>query len=171
MISIKCPYCNVGLKIDEKKIPSSINSFKCPKCKEPISVSSLEQYGSLRKAEVTTVVVAPKQTVAGTLTVLANSETPAQVLNLNEGSLTIGRKSNASKATIGIVSEDKYMSREHIKLEVKKENGGGFKHFLSDNNSKNKTLYNSNYLEDGEVVVLKNNDEIIIGKTILRFNE
>ena len=42
---------------------------------------------------------------------------------------------------------------------------------LSDNNSKNHTLYNSNYLENGEIVVLNNNDEIIIGRTVLRFNE
>lgn len=38
-------------------------------------------------------------------------------------------------------------------------------------NSKNHTLYNSNYLENGEIVVLNNNDEIIIGRTVLRFNE
>lgn len=31
--------------------------------------------------------------------------------------------------------------------------------------------YNSNYLENGEIVVLNNNDEIIIGRTVLRFNE
>lgn len=36
---------------------------------------------------------------------------------------------------------------------------------------KNHTLYNSNYLENGEIVVLNNNDEIIIGRTVLRFNE
>ncbi len=29
----------------------------------------------------------------------------------------------------------------------------------------------SNYLENGEIVVLNNNDEIIIGRTVLRFNE
>jgi pSer/pThr/pTyr-binding forkhead associated (FHA) protein len=54
---------------------------------------------------------------------------------------------------------------------VKHEGGGVYKHFLSDNNSKNKTLYNNTCLENGEVVVLKDNDEIVIGKTILRFNE
>ena len=62
------------------------------------------------------------------------------------------------------------MSREHLRLEVKKEERGGYKHYLSDNNSKNHTLYNNKYLEDGEIVVLQDNDEIIIGHTILRFN-
>ena len=31
----------------------------------------------------------------------------------------LGRKSNASNATIGIVTTDKSMSREHIRIEVK----------------------------------------------------
>ena len=57
------------------------------------------------------------------------------------------------------------------RIEVKKDVKGGYKHYLSDNNSKNHTLYNSNYLENGEIVVLNNNDEIIIGRTVLRFNE
>ena len=69
------------------------------------------------------------------------------------------------------MTADKSMSREHIRIEVKKDAKGGYKHYLSDNNSKNHTLYNSNYLENGEIVVLNNNDEIIIGRTVLRFNE
>ena len=55
--------------------------------------------------------------------------------------------------------------------EVKKDSKGRYKHYLSDNNSKNHTLYNSNYLENGEVVVLNDGDEIVIGHTTLRFNE
>ena len=171
MISIKCPYCKVGLKIDEAKIPSTIESFKCPKCTKPIAVSLLGQLRSLNKTETPTVVVKHRNATSGTITVLPNSDTPAQTFLLHEGILIAGRKSEASKATIGIVTMDKCMSREHIKIEVKHEGGGVYKHFLSDNNSKNKTLYNNTCLENGEVVVLKDNDEIVIGKTILRFNE
>ena len=32
MISIKCPHCQVGLKVDEGKLPLGITSFKCPNC-------------------------------------------------------------------------------------------------------------------------------------------
>lgn len=171
MISIKCPYCNIGLKIDETKIPSTLDSFKCPKCKKPIEVSLLRQYGSLTKIDTPTLIVKQRNVNAGTITVIANSDTPPQTFLLNEGTLIVGRKTNASQASIGIVTLDKCMSREHIKIEVKKESPSGYKYYLSDNNSKNKTLYNNNYLENGEVVVLKDNDEIMIGKTILRFNE
>lgn len=171
MISVKCPHCHVGLKVDEGKIPLDITSFKCPKCKQLIPVSLLSQKKGDRTSESETVLIQPLRMTTGHLSVIANDDTPEQTFPLQEGSYTIGRKSNASNATIGIVTTDKFMSREHIRIEVKKDAKGGYKHYLSDNNSKNHTLYNSNYLEDGEIVVLKNNDEIIIGHTVLRFNE
>ena len=171
MISVKCPHCHVGLKVDEGKIPLDITSFKCPKCKQLIPVSLLSQKKGDRTSESETVLIQPLRMTTGHLSVIANDDTPEQTFPLQEGSYTIGRKSNASNATIGIVTTDKSMSREHIRIEVKKDAKGGYKHYLSDNNSKNHTLYNSNYLENGEIVVLKNNDEIIIGHTVLRFNE
>lgn len=171
MISVKCPHCHVGLKVDEGKIPLDITSFKCPKCKQPIPVSLLSQEKSNSSSESETVLVQPLRMTTGRLSVIANADTPEQTIPLQEGVYTIGRKSNASQATIGIETVDKSMSREHIRVEVKKDAKGGYKHYLSDNNSKNRTLYNSNYLEDGEIVVLNNNDEIIIGRTVLRFNE
>ena len=171
MISVKCPHCHVGLKVDEGKIPLDITSFKCPKCKQLIPVSLLSQKKGDRTSESETVLIQPLRMTTGHLSVIANDDTPEQTFPLQEDSYTIGRKSNASNATIGIVTTDKSMSREHIRIEVKKDAKGGYKHYLSDNNSKNHTLYNSNYLEDGEIVVLKNNDEIIIGHTVLRFNE
>ncbi|RHJ91400.1 FHA domain-containing protein [Parabacteroides bouchesdurhonensis] len=172
MISVKCPHCHVGLKVDEGKIPPGITSFKCPKCKRPIPVSYLSQENSrndLNDSE--TVLVQPVKNSTGKLTVIADEDTQEQVFLLYEGVIIVGRKSNASKATIGIMTADRSMSREHIRIEIKKDPKGGYKHYLSDNNSKNHTLYNSNYLENGEVVVLNNNDEIIIGRTVLRFNE
>ena len=146
MISVKCPHCHVGLKVDEGKIPLDITSFKCPKCRQPIPVSLLSMEKGSVASESETVLIQPFRMTTGHLSVIAT-------------------------ATIGIVTADKSMSREHIRIEVKKDAKGGYKHYLSDNNSKNHTLYNSNYLENGEIVVLNNNDEIIIGRTVLRFNE
>lgn len=102
---------------------------------------------------------------------MADENTRQQIFPLPEGINIIGRKSSqSSQATIHIETADRTMSREHIRIEVRKDSKG-FKHFLSDNNSKNHTLYNSSYLEKGEIVILNNNDEIIIGNTTLRFNE
>jgi predicted Zn finger-like uncharacterized protein len=173
MISVKCPHCHVGLKVDEDKLPSNITSFKCPKCKSPIPVSLLvkEERASV-PASADTEFLRPLKKNIGTLTVIPDANTPEQVFLLCEGVIIVGRQSShPSQATIRIQTTDHSMSREHIRIEIKKDARGGYKHYLSDNNSKNRTLYNSNFLEDEEVVILNNNDEIIIGHTVLRFNE
>ena len=172
MISVKCPHCNVGLKVDERKLPADITSFKCPKCKCLIPVSTLSQKeGEGVSSFSETALLRIPQKGTGKITVLADDDTPGQEFPLHEGVSIIGRKSsNPSRTTIGIETADKSMSREHIRIEVKKNTKGGYKHYLSDNNSRNHTLYNSNYLGDGEEVILNDNDEIIIGRTVLRFN-
>ena len=166
MISIRCPHCHVGLKVDETKIPSGITSFKCPKCKGsiPVALLSVEESG-----EKPTELVSSVTTNTGRITVLPNPDTKEQVFPLYEGTYIIGRKSASSKANIAIETMDRSMSREHIRIEVKKDASGRYKHFLSDNNSKNHTLYNNNILETGEVMVLNDKDEIVLGHTILRF--
>lgn len=172
MISLKCPHCQVGLKVAEEKIPLGITSFKCPKCKEPIPLSLLSRKTPSPDTDSETVLVASAKTTGfGKLTVLADTDTPEQIIPLREGMFVIGRRSSASNATIPISTADRTMSREHIRLEVKKDVKGHYKHYLSDNNSKNHTLFNNSYLEKGEVVVLNDGDEIILGHTVIRFNE
>jgi len=173
MISVKCPHCKIGLKVDESKIPQDIDSFKCPKCKKEIPVSFVEQKVG-READVDTRVVRQKAKKCGlgTLTVVAAADTLQQEFQLREGVIVVGRKAKVSTASICIKTEDKTMSRSHICIEVKKNpNGNGYLHYLSDNNSKNHTLYNGKCIESGEVVVLKDNDIIVLGRTIVRFNE
>jgi len=173
MISVKCPHCKIGLKVDETKIPQDIVSFKCPKCKKDIPVSFVEQMLE-QVTDVETVVVSPKakQIGVGVLTVLPSADTPQQEFQLSEGVMIVGRKAKVSTATICIKTDDKTMSRNHLRIEVKKNpKGKGYFHYLSDNNSKNNTLYNGKCIENGEVVVLKDNDVIVLGRTIIRFNE
>lgn len=171
MISIKCPHCHIGLKIDETKIPISVKEFKCPKCKQPIMVSILDQYKNNQSDEITSVINKSRITKKGTITVFSTDETPNQIYDLHEGISVIGRKTESSNVTIGIITQDKLMSRKHIKIEVVKNKIGEYTHLLSDMNSKNKTMYNNDYMEKDEIIVLQNGDEITIGKTKLRFNE
>ncbi|MDR0698290.1 MAG: FHA domain-containing protein [Tannerella sp.] len=172
MIPIKCPHCQVRLKVDETRIPEGIVSFKCPKCKREIPISYLKQKTG-NDVEEETLVVLPKlkKTGIGRLTVLPDSDTPRQEFQLNEGVIIVGRKAKVSTAAICIQTNDKTMSRSHLCIEVKKNPKGGYFHCLSDNNSKNNTLYNGKYIENGDVVVLKDNDEIVMGRTTVRFNE
>ena len=171
MISVKCPHCQIGLKVDEAKLPSHITSFKCPKCKQGIPVSTLLVADKAGDADLDTVVLHPKQKQLGSLKVLANDDTSEQVFPLTEGLSVIGRKSSTSSATIKIETSDRSMSRSHLCIEVKNDEKGGYKHLLSDNRSKNNTLYNNSFLEEGEVIVLKDGDEFVIGKTVIQFNK
>jgi len=171
MIPVKCPHCLVGLKVEEQKIPKGINFFKCPKCKHDIPLSFLESKRERHTGEINTVVFQASKVEGGKLTVFEDANTNEQIFQLEEGHYVVGRKSSASDANICIETKDKMMSRNHLRIDVKKDAQGGLIHCLSDNQSKNRTVYNGNYLEDGEEVVLRDNDEIQIGQTRLRFNE
>ncbi|MDR1762352.1 MAG: zinc-ribbon domain-containing protein [Dysgonamonadaceae bacterium] len=168
MISIRCPHCQVGLKVDENKIPANIQTFKCPKCKSPIEVAFV--LGNKPEDDSETLVLSgAKPATAGSLHVLPNDLTPEQNILLSEGVNIVGRKSAATPSPTAIETTDKLMSRAHIGVEVRKDEKGENIHYLYDNKSKNRTLYNSRYIEPGEVVVLKNGDEIQIGQTRLVF--
>ena len=168
MIPVKCPHCKVGLKVDETKIPEGIASFKCPKCRHDVPVSYLK---TEQPTDSETVLIRPIREGCGRLMVVANPDTPEQIFPLREGIFIVGRKASVSEATIRIETGDKEMSRNHMRIEVKKSNRGSYIHMLSDYQSKNHTQYNGRSLDKGEVVVLKDNDEIKIGHTYVRFKE
>lgn len=65
MISVKCPHCHVGLKVDEGKIPLDITSFKCPKCRQPIPVSLLSMEKGSVASESETVLIQPFRMTTG----------------------------------------------------------------------------------------------------------
>lgn len=122
MISLRCPHCNVGLNVKEEKIPAGRETFNCPRCKQAIPVTVLkrntEQDFSVSSE---TVLLQPRKTTSGKLTVISSADHQEQVFPLSEGVFVIGRKSSKpSTATIGILTADKSMSREHIRIEVKK---------------------------------------------------
>lgn len=170
MISIKCPHCQVSLKVNEGKLPLGITSFKCPNCKQAIPITLVTgNKGNGTEQEPETVLLHPVKPGIGRIEVLPNDLTPSQTIPLTEGILILGRKSQHSPASHPIETQDLLMSRSHICIEVKADGKGGYKHLLKDNNSKNHTLYNQHYLEKDEVVVLHDGDEIVIGRTTLRF--
>jgi predicted Zn finger-like uncharacterized protein len=172
MISIRCPHCQVGLKVDETKIPANLQTFNCPKCRKPIPVSYVTKDPNQDDSETVILSIAgAKDIKSGRLRVLANEFTPEQTIQLLEGINIIGRKSPSKDSATAIETKDKLMSRTHIGIEIRKDAKGNFIHYLYDNKSTNRTLYNSNFIEPGEIVILKNNDEIQIGQTHLIFEE
>jgi predicted Zn finger-like uncharacterized protein len=173
MISIRCPHCHVGLKVDESKIPANIQTFNCPKCKQPIPVSYVLKNQVADDSE--TVILSftgDKNAKIGKIHVLPNDLTPEQTIQLVEGVNIVGRKSPIQQTATSIETRDKLMSRTHIGIEVRKDaEKSDYIYYLYDNKSTNRTLYNNKYIEPGEVITLKNNDEIQIGQTRLIFKE
>ena len=168
MIPVKCPHCRTGLKVDETKIPKGITSFKSPQCKHDIPVSYLTQRAADGGSE--TVLLRPVEKRQGRITVLAAFDTPEQLFPLSEGTHIVGRKSSTTEAAIAIETSDRTMSRSHARIDVRRDRRGNLIHTLSDCQSKNHTLYNGVSLSAGETVVLKDNDELRLGRTTLRFN-
>jgi len=173
MISVRCPHCQVGLKVNETKIPANLQTFNCPKCKQPIAVSYVVNSSQPVDDSETIIlsVTEGKNTKYGKLHVLPNEYTSEQFIRLSEGVNIIGRKSPSKESATAIDTKDKLMSRSHIGIEVRADAKGKQNHYLYDNKSTNRTLYNKNYIEPGEIVILKNNDEIQIGQTCLIFEE
>lgn len=170
MISIRCPHCQIGLKVDEAKMPDNIQTFNCPKCKKPIPVTMVTE----RHDDSETVILSSagsKNTKVAKLHVFPNEFTPEQWIYLSEGINIIGRKSASQESKTCIDTKDKLMSRNHIGIEIRKDAQDNYNYYLYDNKSTNRTLYNSNYIEPGEIVILKDKDEIQIGQTRLVFEE
>jgi predicted Zn finger-like uncharacterized protein len=173
MISIRCPHCHIGLKVDESKIPANIQTFNCPKCKQPIPVNYVIKKPVADDSE-TVILSFPgtKDAKIGKIHVLPNDSTPEQTIQLMEGVNIIGRKSVVQTSPTAIETTDKLMSRSHIGVEIRKDvNKGDYIYYLYDNKSTNRTLYNNKYIEPGEVVTLKHSDEIQIGQTRLIFKK
>lgn len=96
----------------------------------------------------------------------------ASKFSVKAGINIIGRKADStSTAKIEIETNDKLMSREHLKIEVVKYSNDEYNYLLSDNVSKNQTRHNNHYLDKGEIIVLRNQDEIKIGNTKIQFNK
>ena len=131
MISLKCPHCKVGLKVDESKIPSGITSFKCPKCKAEIPLTYLADRPQ-KESDSETIVVSQQHQhqEAGRLTVLPDENTLQQEFSLHAGILVVGRKANVSTATISVPTEVKTMSSGHVRIDVKHTPSGACSHYL-----------------------------------------
>lgn len=90
---------------------------------------------------------------------------------LKRGVNTIGRRSKEPKAQITMPTQDSFMSRCHIKIEVNKLPSGIIEHLLVDNGSVNGVFLNGERLCPGQVVVLEPDDELRLGHTTFIFRK
>lgn len=96
---------------------------------------------------------------------------PQHSFILKHGVNTIGRHSKEPKAQITMPTQDSFMSRCHIKIEVNKLPSGIIKHLLVDNDSVNGVFLNGKRILPGQVVVLEPEDKLRLGHTTFVFRK
>lgn len=86
---------------------------------------------------------------------------------LSEGINIVGRKSESSKATVQIVTDDRYMSRRHSSIKLSTMPDGSQKALISNAENKNRTFINGQELSGNDVLTLSDGDEIKMGHTTM----
>lgn len=88
---------------------------------------------------------------------------------LNLGPNVIGRIAQSGKADIQI-TEDPYMSRRHLQIDVLKT-ANGIEHHLVEINSKNIIILNGTPIQRNDILKLQFGDKLTLGKTDVYLEE
>jgi len=152
------------------------NSSFCPTCKSNISHFNNEEAsvtGITHLGDNTFKLNSPGKLVF----VEGEGYWPSSVntVSLQHGENTLGRKSSDSKSSIQLPTNDQYMSRYQIKIDVMETPDGRYIHHFSHVGDKKNTFLNDKDkdkpLEKGDVFILTPGDTICMGRTILKFSE
>ena len=86
---------------------------------------------------------------------------------LTIGNNVVGRWSPTSQSDVQVFVQDKYMSRQHVQMNVYRLPDGKLRLTIKNFQNKNETLVNGSPLEDG-TIVLNDGDTVTMADTIAR---
>lgn len=175
IIKIKCPHCGVVLSVkDEPGLNEK--STTCPVCEKRSQIKDFKRVVTQQEEKThypgmdaptqyatdqTQIKQNPtKNNTLGKLKVLPNGPS----FQLRPGRCIVGRRhEEGAHADFEIITNCKRMSRQHLVIEVKKEAGTGFVHYISLYGQKaNATFVGENKLEVGDCLVLNDGDTITL---------
>ena len=166
-IYIVCPECRQQLRFQE--VPGYQNMVvECPKCHFKANVSvyqrGLQARGGHGADDMPTqLVFAPSTSIdIGQIRVLATNE----IQYLKIGSQIIGRRAQSGNADIKI-SNDIYMSRRHVQIDVVKK-ADSYEHHLVEIGSTNIVKLNGKPIKRNDILKLKFGDVLTLGNTDIR---
>ena len=182
---IQCPRCGVVLEVKNSK-NEEVKQISCPQCHCDLQVKFAPQQESI---EAPTYYAPKSSAVDNGATQLAGSSYGATQLatsvpkagksaklmcdgisyELSEGQNIVGRKGTTSKATIQIVTEDRYMSRQHSVINVTTLPDGTIKAVLSNYQNKNLTTIDGQDIEEGDQIRLSDGNQITMGHTTITY--
>lgn len=88
---------------------------------------------------------------------------------LRNGRNIIGRQGDTSEATVQIVTNDMYMSRQHCVITVTQHGDGRVRAKISNYQNKNKTMINDTLLGSMQEMWLPDSCDITMGRTTMRY--
>lgn len=163
-VFIVCPECRQQLSFNEVAGYQNM-VVECPKChfkaKASVYQSSMQGGGGFGSDDSPTQLVMPPASSfdVGQIRVKSTNE----IQWLNPGRNVIGRRAQTGNADIKI-SNDMYMSRSHVQIDVVKK-AGGYEHRLVEINSKNIVKLNGKPINRGDIIILKFGDVMTLGTT------
>lgn len=170
IIKIKCPFDGAVLSV--KNLPGIENkSVTCPICKNKYPFSQYRRVVDTpapRQSEETDHTQLP--TLNYTIGSLIHKETGASY-RLKPGKNVIGRKASNSSADIKIDTGDlRSMSRDHLVIDVKKEPGKGYVHYVALFKERvNETKINNMTLLYGDCLILEDGSLLKLPDCTLEF--
>lgn len=176
---VVCTHCKAILTIGNTTTTQQL--LTCPNCKNKDRVANYAEYVAPVNLSLTQL-----PTQIGTLNGLmklgclrivsvpevadnAGPISKSEIIKLRKGLNLIGKQTPNSECSIQLNTNDEYMSRKHCKIDLVVKPDGCFEHLLSDAGSTNGTKHNGIKINNNDVIVLKNNDVITVGRTQLRF--
>lgn len=90
---------------------------------------------------------------------------------LGFGNNVIGRKATTSQATVQIATDDRYMSRQHLAIQVCKVSTDNVRVVVSNYHNKNASYVNGQLLNEGDQLVLTEGSIIKMGNTTVVYHQ
>lgn len=90
---------------------------------------------------------------------------------LGFGNNVIGRKATTSQATVQIVTDDRYMSRQHLVIQVIKASTDKVRVVVSNYHNKNASYVNGQLLNEGDQLILSEGSIIKMGNTTVVYHQ
>lgn len=163
-IFIVCPECHQQLSFNEVAGYQNM-VIECPKCHFKANASVYQSGAHARGAQgaddMPTQLVFQPGSVADIGRIRVKSTNEIQFLKIGQN--IIGRRAQTGTADIKI-SNDMYMSRQHVRIDVVRK-GSGYEHHLVEINSKNIVKLNGKPINRGDVLILKIGDIMTLGRT------
>lgn len=180
-IKIKCPTCGKILRLQDSPTINTA-TFTCPVCKEKHVVGNCQRYVEQPKpqhpvSEETQYGAASSRMGGAEKTQISSAPVKIGSLvddasgtryQLQLGTNIVGRKAATSPATIQIVDNSGYMSRNHASIEVRNA-GGKMLHIFKNTKNQNPSYVNDVLVQNVDQLILNDGDRLKLGGKKLTF--